>query len=316
VARAATTTDPFNAIAEPRRREIIYAFAGGPEQAVGELVTRLRIAQQAAHREATRRDEPMKSSQTLPSGQKVVSKDEWLKARIALLAKEKALTHEHDKLARERRELPCVKVETAYTFDGPRGKLSLADLFDGRNQLVVYHFMLGPDWPEGCPSCSFLIDHLDGATVHLKARDVTMVLVSRAPLAKIEAFKKRMGWHFPWVSSHGSDFNSDFDVSFTKEQIADGRGRYNFGTIAPYGEECPGLSVFAKDAAGQVFHTYSAYARGLEPLLGTYVILDLVPKGRDEEGLPSTMSWVKHHDKYAEPVPLSASSFRAKDAQQ
>jgi len=256
----------------------------------------------------------MKSSQTLPSGQKVVSKDEWRKARIALLAKEKALTHQHDELARERRELPCVKVEQAYTFDGPRGKLSLADLFDGRNQLVVYHFMLGPDWQEGCPSCSYLMDHLDGAIVHLQARDVTLALVSRAPLAKINAFNKRMGWHFPWVSSYGSDFNRDFGITFTKEQVAAGRGLYNFGTIAPFGEECPGLSVFTKDAGGQVFHTYSTYARGLEPMLGTYAILDLVPKGRDEEGLPFTMSWVKHHDKYAEPVPLSQSCCHAEEA--
>jgi len=256
----------------------------------------------------------MISPQTLASGQRVVSRDEWLKARTALLGKEKALTQQHDALAKERRELPCLKIDKAYVFDAPRGKVSLADLFDGRGQLVVYHFMLGPDWKEGCPSCSYLMDHLDGAIGHLKARDVTFALVSRAPLATIESFKKRMAWHFPWVSSHGNDFNGDFGVSYTKEQIAAGRPSYNFGTIPPFGDECPGLSVFAKDADGRVYHTYSTYARGLESMLGTYAILDMVPKGRDEEGLPSTMTWVKHHDKYEQLVPLGESCCHAKEA--
>src|SRR5580698_1563637 len=194
---------------------------------------------------------------------KVVSQTEWLAARKELLVKEKEFTRLRDELSRQRRNLPWEKVEKQYIFDGPNGKVSLADLFDGRNQLIIYHFMLGPDWKEGCPSCSYLMDHLDGAIGHLKARDVTFALVSRAPLATIESFKKRMGWHFPWVSSHGNDFNGDFGVSYTKEQIAAGRPSYNFGTIPPFGEECPGLSVFAKDADGRVYHTYSTYARGL-----------------------------------------------------
>jgi predicted dithiol-disulfide oxidoreductase (DUF899 family) len=256
----------------------------------------------------------MKTAQSRRSAHKVASREEWLKARLALLDQEKELIHQHDKLSQLRRELPWVKIEKEYRFDAPGGKSTLADLFDGRSQLVTYHFMFGPEWPEGCPSCSFLMDHVDGAIVHLNARDVTMIMVSGAPLAKIEAFKKRMGWRFPWVSSFGSDFNSDFRVTFTKEQIASGSKQYNIGTLAPYGEECPGLSVFGKDATGDVFHTYSTYARGLEPLVGTYAILDLVPKGRDEAGLPFPMSWVRHHDRYEHTARVSDSCCHAAEA--
>jgi len=235
--------------------------------------------------------------------------------RIALLAKEKELTHLRDELSRERRALPCRKVEKDYVFETQKGKRTLSELFDGRGQLVVYHFMMGPDWPEGCPGCSFFMDHADGAVAHLSARDVTMVAVSRAPLTNLDAFKKRMGWHFPWVSSYGSDFNNDFGVTFTKEQIADGSKQYNFDTIPPHGEENPGLSVFSKDAGGDVFHTYSTYARGLEPMISAYAILDLVPKGRDEESLPASMSWLRHHDKYVQTVPLGGSCCHEKAAQ-
>jgi predicted dithiol-disulfide oxidoreductase (DUF899 family) len=240
----------------------------------------------------------MKSVAMPISDHKVVSREQWLQARVALLAREKELTRQRDELSRQRRELPWVKVEKEYVFDAPQGKQTLAGLFDGRSQLVTYHFMFGPEWQEGCPSCSFLMEHVDGAVAHLNGRDVTMMMVSRAPLAKIEAFKKRMGWRLPWVSSYGSDFNSDFRVSFTKEQLASGGKQYNYGTIAPYGEETHGLSVFCKDTRGNVFHTYSTYGRGAEPLVGTYAILDLVPKGRDEVGLSFPMAWVRHHDKY------------------
>jgi predicted dithiol-disulfide oxidoreductase (DUF899 family) len=229
---------------------------------------------------------------------RTVSRNEWLEARRRLLAKEKQATRLRDELARERRELPWVKIDEPYVFEAPQGRRSLADLFAGRSQLVVYHFMFGPDWQEGCPSCSFVCDHIDGAVPHLAARDVTLTMVSRAPLAKIEAFQKRMGWHFPWVSSHGSDFNRDFHVSFTSEEIARGPVEYNYTTEEFPSEEAPGLSVFAKNEAGEVFHTYSTFARGVEPLMGTYTILDLVPKGRAEDDLEFSMEWLRHHDGY------------------
>jgi predicted dithiol-disulfide oxidoreductase (DUF899 family) len=177
-------------------------------------------------------------------------------------------------------------------------KVTLTDLFGGCSQLVIYHFMFGPDWKEGCPSCSFTSDHIDGALMHLAARDVTVVMVSRAPLAKIEVFKKRMGWRFKWVSSYGSDFNTDFHVSFTKEEMARGKVNYNYTMQEFPSEEAPGISVFYKNAGGDVFHTYSTYGRGVEPLVGTYTILDMVPKGRDEDDLGFTMEWVRHHDRY------------------
>jgi len=229
---------------------------------------------------------------------RIVSRDEWLVARKQHLVREKELTRLRDELARQRRELPWVKVEKRYAFDGPGGTQTLADLFGGRSQLVIYHFMFGPEWNEGCPSCSFVSDHADGALAHLAARDVTMVMVSRAPLAKIEAFKKRMGWRFPWVSSYGSDFNADFHVWFTKDEMAEGQVDYNYTRQEFPSEEAPGISVFTKDAHGAVFHTYSTYGRGVEPLVGTYMILDLVPKGRDEDQLGFTMEWVRHHDRY------------------
>jgi len=229
---------------------------------------------------------------------KIVSQDEWLVARKRLLAKEKESTRLHDQLARERRDLPWVKVKKDYVFEGPKGKVTLADLFDGRSQLVIYHFMFGPDWKEGCPSCSFLMDHANGAVPHLKARDVTFTAVSRAPLAKIETFKKRMGWQFPWVSSFENDFNTDFHVSFTKEEMAQGKVNYNYTLQEFPSQEAPGLSVFYKDGNGDIFHTYSAYARGAEPIVGAYMLLDMVPKGRDEDELDFSMAWVRHHDRY------------------
>jgi predicted dithiol-disulfide oxidoreductase (DUF899 family) len=247
------------------------------------------------------------NSATATRDHKVVSKAEWLRACGEFLAKEKKLTRLSDELARERRELPWTPVEKPYVFTGPQGELSLADLFGGKSQLAVYHFMFGPDWQEGCKSCSYVMDHMNGATEHLAARDVALVLVSRGPLEKLEAFKRRMGWRFTWVSSAGCDFNHDFGVSFSADEVTSGKPLYNFGTRPPYGDENPGLSLFAKDASGRVFHTYSTYGRGLEVMLGTYAILDRAPKGRGEEGLSSPMAWVRHHDKY-EPVAQIASS--------
>ena len=227
----------------------------------------------------------------------VVSREQWLEARQAFLTKEKELTRQRDEVSRLRRELPWEKVEKSYVFDGPKGKETLADLFDGRSQLIVYHFMMGPGWPEGCPSCSFLADHVDGCIGHLAARDATLVISSRAPFAEIEAFKKRMGWKFKWVSSNGTDFNFDYGVSFAKEDRVDGKVYYNYSMGGFPQEEAPGLSVFAKDGE-EVFHTYSTYGRGLDILLGAYNYLDLAPKGRDEDGLGFTMAWVRHHDRY------------------
>jgi predicted dithiol-disulfide oxidoreductase (DUF899 family) len=228
---------------------------------------------------------------------KVVSRDEWIAARKAHLANEKALTKARDRLSAERRALPWVKVEKNYVFDTPEGKKTLGDFFGGRSQLIVYHFMLGPDWGEGCPSCSYLADHFDGAALHLPHRDVMPTAVSRAPLPEIEAYTKRMGWRFPWVSSYGNDFNYDFHVSFKPEQ-AEGDVYYNYEMRDFEVDEMPGLSVFIKDASGAIFHTYSAYARGLDILVGTYNFLDFVPKGRDEAELPWTMAWVRRHDDY------------------
>jgi predicted dithiol-disulfide oxidoreductase (DUF899 family) len=230
---------------------------------------------------------------------KIVSQEEWLAARQQLLAKEKKLTRERDALAAERRKLPWVKVEKNYVFDSPSGKKTLAELFDGRNQLMIYHFMFGPGWEAGCPSCSIVGDHLGGSVTHLANRHVTLVAVSRAPLPQIEAFKNRMGWRFKWYSSFGNDFNRDYNVSFTKDEVASGKMYYNYKTQRFPSEEGPGASVFYKDDNGTVFHTYSAYARGLEPVMGIYNWLDLAPKGRDEEGMaPHPMAWVRHHDRY------------------
>lgn len=228
----------------------------------------------------------------------VVSREEWLIARKAHLAKEKEFTRARDALSRQRRALPWVKVDKPYVFDAPGGKKTLADLFGGRSQLIVYHFMFGPDWEEGCKSCSYLADHFDGAAVHLAQRDVTLVVVSHAPLPKIEAFKQRMGWRFPWVSSYGSDFNSDYHVSFSKDEMESGKVYYNYAMTEFGSDEAPGVSVFYKNEAGEIFHTYSTYARGLDILVGTYNFLDMAPKGRDEDSLSFTMAWVRHHDRY------------------
>jgi predicted dithiol-disulfide oxidoreductase (DUF899 family) len=233
---------------------------------------------------------------------KIVSRQERTEARKAFLDKEKEFTRARDRLSAERRALPWVKVDKAYVFDTPEGKKTLAELFDGRSQFIVYHFMLGPDWEEGCPSCSFLADHFDGANIHLAQRDVTFVAISRAPLAEIEAFRRRMGWRFPWVSSFGSDFNFDYQVSFA--DVAVGKdGDYNYERQEIVSDEMPGASVFYKDETGGVFHTYSAYARGLDILVGAYNFLDLTPKGRDEAELPWTMAWVRHHDRYESAKP-------------
>jgi predicted dithiol-disulfide oxidoreductase (DUF899 family) len=226
-----------------------------------------------------------------------VSHEEWLNARLELLAAEKEFTRQRDALTRRRMAMPWERVDKSYRFEGPNGPFSLADLFDGRSQLIVYHFMLGPDWEEGCKSCSFWADNFDGIPIHLNHRDVTFTAVSRAPLAKIEGYKKRMGWSFPWVSSYGSDFNYDFHVSFTKEQLAAGKVDYNYGLVEGY-EELPGLSVFYKNGRGEVFHTYSCYARGIDMVNGAYQLLDLVPKGRDEDGFEFSMEWVRRHDQY------------------
>jgi len=229
---------------------------------------------------------------------KVVSPAKWLEARKAFLKKEKEFTRLRDELSRERMELPWEKVEKNYVFDGPRGKVSLPELFDGRSQLMIYHFMFGPEWQEGCPSCSFFTDHVDGAIPHLKERDVTFAAVSRAPMAKIAEFKKRMGWRFNWVSSYGTEFNRDYHVSFTKEELARGDVYYNYEHGGFPSEEGPGTSVFFKDENGEIFHTYSTFARGGDILIGAYNFLDMAPKGRDEGALSFSMAWVRHHDHY------------------
>lgn len=231
----------------------------------------------------------------------IVSREEWLAARLELLKEEKALTRHSDEVARQRQALPWVRIDKIYTFDTPVGPRTLADLFEGRCQLLVQHFMLAPAWQQGCKSCSYMADHTDGATVHLAQRDVTFVAVSRAPLSEIERFRQRMGWKFPWVSSNGTDFNRDFHVSFTADEMANGKADYNFGGT-PAGEEMPGVSAFWKDDEGAVFHTYSTYGRGVEVMMHTYRLLDLTPKGRDEEG--RAMAWVRHHDRYG-PAPAA-----------
>jgi predicted dithiol-disulfide oxidoreductase (DUF899 family) len=230
----------------------------------------------------------------------VVSREEWLKARMAHLEAEKALTRQRDELSRQRRALPWVRVGKEYTFRGPAGSETLADLFQGRGQLIVYHFMFGEKWEEGCPGCSFVSDHIDGMLVHLAHRDVSLAAVSRAPIDRIQTFRRRMGWRFHWVSSNGTDFNRDYGVSFAPQERIDGKIPYNYGRQTFPTDEAPGLSVFFKSAEGEVFHTYSCYARGLDALVGTYNYLDLVPKGRDEDGLPRPMAWLRHHDRYQE----------------
>ncbi|NIX75670.1 DUF899 domain-containing protein [Microvirga terricola] len=239
------------------------------------------------------------------SHNRVVSQEEWLNARKALLAREKEFTRFRDQLNAERMSLPWVKVEKDYVFDTPSGRKTLAELFDGRSQLLVYHFMLGSGWGAGCPSCSFVADHFEGARIHLNHHDVTLMAVSRASLAEIEAYRKRMGWTFPWASSASTDFNFDYHVSFTKDQLASGKLAYNFEELDAKGmpEELPGLSVFAKDDAGNVFHTYSTYARGLEEMLGAFMFLDRAPKGRNEKTI---MDWVRRHDEYENTAKMHA----------
>ena len=228
----------------------------------------------------------------------VVSRERWLEARRKLLAKEKELTRARDALSAERRRLPWVKVEKPYVFDGPKGRETLSDLFERRSQLLLYHFMFGPDWKEGCPSCSFWADNYDGTVLHLNHRDVTLVVVSRAPLGELEAYRKRMGWSFKWVSSLESDFNRDFNVTFTPEEMKRGEVEYNYELREFPSEEAPGVSVFFRDGDGSVFHTYSCYSRGLDMLNGAYHHLDLVPKGRDEGGLAYPMAWLRRRDRY------------------
>ena len=233
------------------------------------------------------------STQSAP---KIASPEEWLDARKALFAKEKAITHELDALRAERRRLPWVKVEKPYVFQGPQGPSTLADLFGGRSQLAVYHFMLAPGSEHLCSGCSFIADHIDAARQHFKQADLAFAAISRAPLERIEQVRRRMGWTFPWVSSGGTDFNYDFGVSFKKEDMASGRAIYNYGTPIKSSEDMHGTSIFAKDEKGDVYHTYSTYHRGDEVLIGAFAWLDLTPKGRNETG--GTMSWVKLHDEY------------------
>ena len=240
----------------------------------------------------------------------VVSRDRWIAERRMLLLREKELTRFRDQIASERRALPWVRLEKNYFFDTPEGQRTLAELFEGRRQLLVQHFMLAPGWEQGCPSCSFMADHIDGMNVHLAHRDVTLLVVSRAPLAEIGRFRGRMGWKFKWVSSHASDFNQDFGVSFTPEERAKGEVYYNY-VMQPFPtEEAPGISVFYQDDAGAVFHTYSTYGRGVEVMMGTYNLLDLTPKGRDERDVAHKMEWVRHHDRY-EPAPVAKAAAAA-----
>jgi predicted dithiol-disulfide oxidoreductase (DUF899 family) len=230
---------------------------------------------------------------------KTVTPEKWLAARRQLLQEEKKFTRMQDRLNRKRRSLPWLKIDKPYVFQSPRGRVTLADLFAGRSQLIVQHFMLGPGWEEGCKSCSFMMDHFTPTVVHLAARDVSFAAISRAPIDEIQRFRKRMGWEVNWVSSAGSDFNFDFNVSFHPGETASGKAFYNFDRRwVPQAEEMPGISVFAKTADGSVCRTYSTYGRGVEIIMGTYPLLDLVPKGRDEEKFDNGMEWVRHHDRY------------------
>jgi predicted dithiol-disulfide oxidoreductase (DUF899 family) len=228
---------------------------------------------------------------------KVVSEKAWLAARKAVLVKEKKFSRLRDQLNQQRRNLPWVKVDKEYVFDGPNGKETLAELFDGKSQLLVYHFMFGPGWKEGCPHCSFWADHYDGTQVHLAQRDTSLVVISRAPLAEINAFKQRMGWKFKWVSSFKNEFNFDYHVSFTPEEIKGGTLFYNYAKVKMDMDEREGVSAFYKDKSGDIFHTYSSYARGIDMLNTTYHFLDLTAKGRDENP-DSSQHWVRYHDKY------------------
>jgi predicted dithiol-disulfide oxidoreductase (DUF899 family) len=229
-------------------------------------------------------------------GNQIVSHEDWLEARRELLDVEKELSRQRDAVTRRRRTMPWERVEKSYRFEGPNGALSLADLFDGRSQLIAYHFMFAPDWKEGCKSCSFWADNFNGIRIHLNHRDVTLAAVSRAPFAKIDAYKRRMGWSFPWVSSN--DFSFDYHVSFTPEEIAEGQAYYNYAVRPIDVSDEQGISIFGKNESGEVFHTYSCYARGIDMVNGAYQFLDLVPKGRDEDSFDFPMTWVRRHDQY------------------
>lgn len=242
---------------------------------------------------------PTTTATTPAAERRVVSRDQWLRERLALLAEEKDLTRTRDALAGRVRDLPWVRVDKNYTFDAPAGKKSLADLFGPRSQLIVYHFMFDPTWSQGCKSCSFVADHYNGLLVHLAHRDISFVTVSNAPIERLEQFRTRMGWTFPWVSAGGTDFGRDFGVSFTDHELASGGSVYNFNR-KPYPiRELPGLSVFVKDARGDIYHTYSTYARGLEDFLTAYRYIDITPKGRDEAP-GGGMDWLRHHDRYGD----------------
>lgn len=229
---------------------------------------------------------------------RIVTRAEWLEARAALLAEEKRMSKLRDELNAKRRAMPWVRVEADYRFADASGEHALAELFEGRSQLIVQHFMFGPDWDEGCPSCSFWADNYDGTVVHLNARDISFVAVSNAPVAKLEAYKARMGWGFRWLSSMGSAFNRDYQVSFTRAELDAGEAIYNYAKKGFPSTEAPGASVFTRDEQGRIFHTYSTYARGLDMLNGAYHYMDLVPKGRDEDALPYSMAWLRRHDSY------------------
>ena len=230
--------------------------------------------------------------------QNIVSKDEWLEARRKLLKEEKNFTRLRDQLSLQRRKLPWVKVEKAYSFEGSNGKQSLSDLFGDKSQLIVYHFMYGPDWEDGCPSCSFWADNFNGIDIHLRHRDANLIAISRASLDQIETYKKRMGWDFKWLSSLGSEFNYDYQASFTADEMEKGEMLYNFNIGSFPADESPGISVFYKSPENEVFHTYSCYARGLDMLNGAYHYMDLLPKGRDEDDLDFTMAWLRRRDQY------------------
>lgn len=254
-------------------------------------------------------------TETGPVNHPVVPPEQWVAERLALLAREKELMRLHDQLARERRALPWERVGKRYAFDTPQGSRTLDELFGGHRQLVVQHFMFGPGWGQGCPSCSYMADHVDGMTVHLADRGIGFVAVSRAPLPELLRFRERMGWKFDWVSSHGSDFNHDFGVSFTPQEVASGAVDYNYGKRPFPSEEAPGVSVFFRSDAGEVFHTYSTYGRGVEVMMGAYQLMDLAPEGRSERDVPHKMEWVRHHDRYAPaPAPASASASASASA--
>jgi predicted dithiol-disulfide oxidoreductase (DUF899 family) len=244
------------------------------------------------------------TTETVATNHPVVFRDRWVTERKILLAREKELMRLQDQIARERRALPWERVEKDYVFDTSAGPRTLADLFEGRGQLIVQHFMFGPGWEQGCPSCSYMADHTDGMNVHLAQRDITLVAISRAPLADIERFRQRMGWRFNWASSNGSDFNHDFGVSFAPEDRVEGEVYYNYGMTRFPSEEAPGVSVFCKDDAGRLVHTYSTYGPGVEVMMGAYRMMDLTPAGRGEDSSAHKMRWVRHHDRY-EPGPAA-----------